>query len=86
MSGPAPTFDDYRHRYQNIALSRDEDGVLLMTSHTAGGPFISSALSHDELGLLLHRCGCRPGEQVRRHDRHRRQLVRKHRRTLLTID
>ena len=53
MSGPTPTFDLYRDRYQNIALSRDEHGVLLMTLHTNGGPFVWSSLAHDELGYCF---------------------------------
>lgn len=53
MSGPAPTLDRYQDRYQNIALTRDAHGVLLMTLHTDGGPFVWSALAHDELGYCF---------------------------------
>ncbi len=53
MSGPAPNFDRYKDRYQNITLTRDGDGVLLMTLHTGGGPFVWSSLAHDELGYCF---------------------------------
>lgn len=32
------SFDEYRDRYQNIRMERREDGVLLVTFHTEGGP------------------------------------------------
>jgi hypothetical protein len=50
VSGPAPSFDRYKDRYRNISLARDDDGVLVMTLGTDGGPFVWSALAHDELG------------------------------------
>lgn len=53
MSGPTPTLDRYKDRYENIALTRDDDGVLLMTLHTGGGPFVWSSLAHDELGYCF---------------------------------
>jgi enoyl-CoA hydratase/carnithine racemase len=53
MSGPAPRFDHYKDRYENIALSRDADGVLLMRFHTNGGPLVWSALAHEELGYCF---------------------------------
>jgi enoyl-CoA hydratase/carnithine racemase len=31
-------FDDYRDRYENIRMERRDDGVLLVTFHTEGGP------------------------------------------------
>jgi enoyl-CoA hydratase/carnithine racemase len=51
--GPAPRFDLYKDRYENIALSRDADGVLLMRFHTNGGPLVWSALAHEELGYCF---------------------------------
>ncbi len=64
MSGPAPTFDRYRDRYANIGLSRDDDGVLLMTLGTDGGPFVWSALAHDELGYCFSDIACDRGNTV----------------------
>lgn len=51
--GPAPRFEAYQNRYENIALSRDADGVLLMRFHTDGGPLVWSALAHEELGYCF---------------------------------
>jgi enoyl-CoA hydratase/carnithine racemase len=51
--GPAPRFALYRERYENVALSRDDDGVLLMRFHTRGGPLVWSALAHEELGYCF---------------------------------
>jgi enoyl-CoA hydratase/carnithine racemase len=51
--GPAPRLDQYRERYENIALSRDDDGVLLLRLHTNGGPLVWSALAHEELGYCF---------------------------------
>jgi enoyl-CoA hydratase/carnithine racemase len=51
--GPAPRFDHYKDRYENIALSRDADGVLVMRFHTDGGPLVWSALAHEELGYCF---------------------------------
>lgn len=50
--GPAPRFEHYRDRYQNIALSR-ADGILVMRLHTGGGPLVWSALAHEELGYCF---------------------------------
>jgi enoyl-CoA hydratase/carnithine racemase len=51
--GPAPRLDIYKDRYENIALSRDADGVLLMRFHTGSGPLVWSALAHEELGYCF---------------------------------
>jgi enoyl-CoA hydratase/carnithine racemase len=52
MSSIAPRFDQYRNRYQNIKLER-EDGILTMTLQTNGGNFVWSALAHEELGYCF---------------------------------
>jgi enoyl-CoA hydratase/carnithine racemase len=52
MSLVAPRFDQYRDRYQNIRLER-EDGILTMTLHTGGGSLVWSALAHEELGYCF---------------------------------
>ena len=52
MSGSAPKFENYRNKYQNISMSRD-NGVLLLQLSTNGGPFIWSALAHRELGYCF---------------------------------
>jgi enoyl-CoA hydratase/carnithine racemase len=52
MSQVAARFDQYRNRYQNIRLER-EDGILLMTLHTGGGSLVWSATAHEELGFCF---------------------------------
>ncbi len=51
--GPAPRFETYRDRFENIALERGTDGVLVVRLHTGGGPFVWSALAHEELGYCF---------------------------------
>ncbi|AMG75614.1 MULTISPECIES: enoyl-CoA hydratase/isomerase family protein [Sphingopyxis] len=64
MSRLSPRFDSYRERYNNIALSRDAAGVLLMRFHTGGGPFVWSEESHEELGHCFAEVGADRGNRV----------------------
>ena len=41
--------EDYANRYRNIAMER-HDGVLQISFHTNGGPFVFSGRAHRELG------------------------------------
>lgn len=43
----------YFDKFQNIALSRDEDGVLLMRFHTDGGPIVFTGQTHEDLPEVL---------------------------------
>lgn len=52
MSQAAPRFEQYRDRYQNIRLERD-DGILTMTFHTKGRSLVWSATAHEELGYCF---------------------------------
>src|SRR5882757_7884930 len=52
MSLVAARFEQYRDRYQNIRLERD-DGILTMTLHTAGASLVWSAQAHEELGYCF---------------------------------
>src|SRR6266404_837467 len=52
MPHEAPKFEQYRERYQNIKLQRD-DGILTMTFHTGGGAFVWSFEAHEEMGLCF---------------------------------
>lgn len=52
MSLVAARFDQYRSRYQNIKLDR-EDGILTLTLHTKGSALVWSALVHEELGYCF---------------------------------
>ena len=42
LSPVAPKFDQYRNKYKNVKLTR-EDGILTMTLHTGGGSLVWSA-------------------------------------------
>jgi enoyl-CoA hydratase/carnithine racemase len=44
------TLDDYRDRFDNIAMSRGDDGVLEVRVHSDGGPLAWSAAVHRDLG------------------------------------
>jgi enoyl-CoA hydratase/carnithine racemase len=44
------TFDSYRDRYENVAFTRGDDGVIEMRVHTDGGPLAWSAAAHRDLG------------------------------------
>lgn len=47
MPRVTPKFDDYKDAYENIKLER-ENGILTVTFHTNGGPFVWSGPSHEE--------------------------------------
>lgn len=47
------SFDEYRDRYEFIALSRDEEGVLTMRLHYQGGKFLWGFRQHDEVADCL---------------------------------
>ena len=64
MSRLAPQFTDYKHRYRNIALERDASGVLLVRFHTAGGAFVWSEESHEELAYCFAEIGADRGNRV----------------------
>jgi enoyl-CoA hydratase/carnithine racemase len=52
MSQVAARFEQYRNRYKNIKLER-EDGILVMTLHTGGRSLVWSATAHEELGYCF---------------------------------
>lgn len=52
MTSIAPKFEQYRNRYRNIKLERD-DGILTVTLHTNGKSLVWSALAHEELGYCF---------------------------------
>lgn len=64
MSRLAPKFEDYKNRYRNIALTRDDDGILLIRLHTNDGPFVWSEESHEELGYCFADVGADRGNRV----------------------
>ena len=44
---------DYFTKYQNLAMSRDEDGVLLVRLHTDGGPITFTGQTHEDFPAAL---------------------------------
>src|ERR1700732_381903 len=46
---------DYFNAYQNLKLTRDNQGVMVAEFHTNGGPFIMTAQSHTELVEAFYR-------------------------------
>jgi enoyl-CoA hydratase/carnithine racemase len=52
MSDTRSKFEQYRQRYSNIDLQR-EDGILTIRFHTGGKPFVWSAHAHEEMGLCF---------------------------------
>lgn len=47
------TLDDYRDRYDNVALCRSDDGVLDVRLHSDDGPLVWTAVAHQDLGLAF---------------------------------
>ena len=47
------TKSSYFGRYENLAFSRDDNGVLTMRFHTNGGPIIFTGKTHEDLPLAL---------------------------------
>ncbi len=43
----------YFGKYENLAFSRDDDGVLLMRFHTDGGPVVFTGQTHEDLPPAL---------------------------------
>ena len=52
MSTAETRFDLYQRRFQNIKLERT-DGILTVTFHTGGAPFVWSAEAHEEMGTCF---------------------------------
>ncbi|HEY4278371.1 MAG TPA: enoyl-CoA hydratase/isomerase family protein [Conexibacter sp.] len=43
----------YFDKYENLAFSRDDDGVLLLRLHTNGGPIVFTGQTHEDLPVAL---------------------------------
>ena len=50
----------YFEKFQNLALSRDDDGVLLMRFHTDGGPIVFTGQTHQDLPEVLEEIALDP--------------------------
>ena len=64
MSRLAPKLADYQDRFRNIALERDDNGILVVRLHTNEGPFVWSEESHEELGYCFADIGADRGNRV----------------------
>jgi enoyl-CoA hydratase/carnithine racemase len=49
----APTFDKYSTRYDHIAMTRDDDGILQLTLHSDGRELEWGFVPHEELGYCF---------------------------------
>jgi enoyl-CoA hydratase/carnithine racemase len=43
----------YANSYENLAFTRDDDGVLVLRFHTNGGPVVFTGRTHEELPAAL---------------------------------
>lgn len=59
----ATGFDDYGHRFETIALERD-DGILTMRLHTGGGSLKWGQVIHNELPDACYMVGADPDNAV----------------------
>lgn len=63
MKQIAPSFDDYKDKYDNVKLER-EDGVLLLTVHTEGKSLVWTSQAHDELAYCFADVASDAGNKV----------------------
>jgi hypothetical protein len=49
-SGSVPAYAD---KHENLALTRDDDGVLVLRFHTAGGPVVFTGQTHQDFPAAL---------------------------------
>jgi enoyl-CoA hydratase/carnithine racemase len=64
MPRVTPTFEDYRDAYDNIALERDDAGVLTVRFHTDGDSLVWSGPSHEELAFCFGDIAADPDNSV----------------------
>lgn len=64
MSKIAPRLADYQNKYERISLERSDNGVLVATMHTDGGPLVWDTTVHDELAYLFTDIACDPETKV----------------------
>jgi enoyl-CoA hydratase/carnithine racemase len=50
----------YFDKFKNLALSRDDDGVLVMRFHTEGGPIVFTGETHQDLPVALEEIALDP--------------------------
>lgn len=59
-----PDFSDYHDRYDHVAMTRDEHGVLEMRLHTDEGPLVWGDGPHTELAYAFTEVGADPHNRV----------------------
>ena len=47
------TIPEYFDKYENLAFTRDDDGVLVLRFHTGGGPIVFTGQTHEDLPAAL---------------------------------
>jgi enoyl-CoA hydratase/carnithine racemase len=55
---------DYFEAYQNLAMSRDENGVLTLRFHTDGGPVVFTGRTHEDLPKALEEIALDDGNRA----------------------
>jgi len=55
QSRPGGSRPDYFDEYENLGLSRDDDGVLVLRFHTNGGPVVFTGQTHQDLPPALEK-------------------------------
>ncbi len=58
------SFSDYQQKYPNFRLERDEQGIVLVTLHTNGGPLVMTDQVHRDLGFAFADLGADRGNRV----------------------
>lgn len=64
MTRIAPRLADYQDKYERIRIERQDNGVLIMTVHSAGGSLVWDTIAHDELGYAFTDVACDPENKV----------------------
>jgi enoyl-CoA hydratase/carnithine racemase len=54
----------YFEKYENLALTRDDDGVLLLRFHTNGGPAVFTGQTHHDLPVALEEISLDPDNKA----------------------
>ncbi len=62
-SGDAST-PEYFEKYENLAVSRNDDGVLVLRFHTDGGPVVFTGQTHHDLPVALEELSLDPDNKA----------------------
>lgn len=57
-------FEDYKDKYENVKMARDDNGILTMTFHTKGESLVWDPVAHDELAQCFAAVGADWGNKV----------------------